>query len=122
MLKAELLIELQRVGYDTTKKHYLLPELEDICRKMSILLTVEEPEIKPGWVNKPKGMLQILYERGYIDNNKPLSTYTKNGWKEDYDEEGNVMEDGKNILSCTLWKIAPISRKNLQICKILQRN
>jgi len=36
---------------------------------------VDEPVLKHGWVNKPKGMLQVLYERGWIDPTKPKSTY-----------------------------------------------
>lgn len=86
---------MQKKGYDTTKKRYLLSELEALCQNMAIPLTVDEPQVKPGWMNKPKGMLQILYERGWINTAIPLSTYTKTGRKEDFDEEKNLMEDGK---------------------------
>jgi hypothetical protein len=30
-------------------------------------LEVEEPLLEHGWVNKPKGLLQVLWERGFID-------------------------------------------------------
>jgi len=30
-------------------------------------VTIPSKNIKPGWCNKPKGMLQILFERGWID-------------------------------------------------------
>ena len=95
MVKAELSIELQRKGCDTTKKRCPMAELVDSCHKMSIPLTVEEPEIEPGWARKPKGMSQILHERGHIDPTKSHTICTKNGRKEDIDEEGNLTEGGK---------------------------
>lgn len=93
-VKAELLVELRKAGYDTTKKRYLVSELEALCRERNIPLTADEPKVIQGWLGKPKGMLQILYERGHIDT-KSIKSYTKTGRKEDYDEEENLTEDGK---------------------------
>jgi len=39
------------------------------------------PEIDKGWVGKPKGMLQILWEQGLIDERK-LASYTNDGRKD----------------------------------------
>ena len=51
----------------------------------------------PGWVNKPKGLLQILFERGFIDPElvkKPSKMrYSRNGKKDDIDETTGVVKD-----------------------------
>ena len=45
--------------------------------------------IKEGWCGKPKGSLQVLYERGWIDKSK-LSLYTLNGSKVESIAVGDV--------------------------------
>ena len=97
--KVEMLVDLQREGVDTSKRRYLLQELQELCRENSIPLQVTEQNIAPGWLNKPKGLLQILWERGYIDESKvktPRSMrYSKGGKKEDFDADRNLTEVGK---------------------------
>ncbi len=62
-----------------------------MCKYNSILTEITNQIVIPEWLNKPKGMLHILYERGYI--NEELVTklskmrYSKNGKKSDYDPE-----------------------------------
>jgi hypothetical protein len=34
----------------------------------NLVTTTEECQVKEGWLGKPKGMLQILWERGWIDS------------------------------------------------------
>ena len=56
----------------------------------------------PGWCNKPKGMLQILFERGLIDCtlvNTPRSMrYSKKGKAKDFSEDtGELLHEFKNI-------------------------
>ena len=40
-------------------------------------------KIKIGWVGKPKGIYQLLWERGFLDPNN-LNKYTINGWKDQF--------------------------------------
>ena len=93
--KLELLIELRKTGFSTTKKRYLLSEVEALCNERNIAIEIEEPEVKLGWYRKPKGMLQVLWERGWINPAISRSRYTKEGKKEDFDAEGNLTEEGK---------------------------
>jgi hypothetical protein len=56
-----------------------------LCGQQNILVTVEEYQVKEGWLGKPKGMLQILWDRGWIDSTKVVSgrsmRYSKDGKK-----------------------------------------
>ena len=94
--KIELLKELQISGTDTTSRRYLKPELVQMCKDRNIPTDITNPVVIPGWLNKPKGMLQILYERGYI--NKELVTkpsrmrYSKNGKKNDYEHDKKTLK------------------------------
>ncbi len=44
------------------------------------------PKIIEGWERKPNGLLQVLWERGWIDNtdNKAYQKYTISGWKNEF--------------------------------------
>jgi hypothetical protein len=60
-------------------------------------VTVKECQVKEGRLGKPKGMLQILWERGWIDSTKVVSgrsmRYSKDGKKEDFGEDEKVKDD-----------------------------
>jgi hypothetical protein len=43
----------------------------------SISVAVKECEVKEGWLGKPKGMLQMFWEHGWIDSTKVESCHTK---------------------------------------------
>jgi hypothetical protein len=62
----------------------------------NICTTVEEQKVKEGWLGKPKGMLQVLWERGWIDLSKVVTArsmrYSKDGKKEDFGEDGKLKE------------------------------
>ena len=58
--KSELLIALRNKGVDTTKKRYLKSDLILMCGEHNIDTTVTNAHLNPGWLNKPKGMLQVL--------------------------------------------------------------
>ena len=62
--------------------------MKALCCGNNIPLIVDGPDVKQGWMGKPKGMLQISCERGHIDTNS-LSIHTKNEQKENYDEGKN---------------------------------
>ena len=65
-----------RVGYAAAK---------DRCEASGVATTYEEETVVEGWLGKPKGLKQVLWERGLIDAEK-LSSYSKDGPK---DEEGH---------------------------------
>jgi hypothetical protein len=49
-------------------------------------LPIEEDfdEVVEGWEEKPKGMLQILWQRGFIDPAKKKEYYTVDGKKDGF--------------------------------------
>ena len=53
-------------------------ELQDLCKSLNITISVTEPDILEGWVGKPKGALQLLFERGWIDPDN-IKMYTAKG-------------------------------------------
>jgi hypothetical protein len=62
-------------------------QLKDTARRNNIPLVFEMQEILTGWEGQPKGMLQVLWERGFVDGSKSEKYYTIEGRK---DEFGNV--------------------------------
>jgi hypothetical protein len=69
-LKHDFCEDLQRLSFNTrgkTKK-----EAQELATSQNIPITVEENDIVEGWVGNPKGMRQVLWERGLLD---PQVTY-----------------------------------------------
>ena len=60
-----------------------LKKIQELATYNNIPLQHEVPIIKEGWVNKPKGMLQVLYERGFLDPKK-INSYTIEGKQDEY--------------------------------------
>lgn len=62
-----------------------------MCQENNIETTETNTDIDPGWLGKPKGMLQILWGRGYIDVMKvknPRSMQCSKDGKKDVDCDG----------------------------------
>ena len=53
-------------------------KLQKLCQNNNICIDKEIQKIRKGWVNKQKGSLQVLYERGWI-NPDEYKEYTKKG-------------------------------------------
>ena len=74
-----------KCGVDTSKKRFLKDELVTLCLNNNIATSTETVIVQKGWCNSPKGMLQIMYERGYINKdyvkNPRNSKYSLNGEK-----------------------------------------
>ena len=53
----------------------------ELCKQNNVPYKVVTETIKEGWQGKPKGMLQILWERGFIEQepSKAESFYTNDG-------------------------------------------
>ena len=81
--KSELILELHSKGVQTKGKNK--KKLVNLCQNNSIPITCKVPKIKEGWVGKAKGLLQVLWERGYIETSK-LSSYTLTGRKDELGE------------------------------------
>jgi hypothetical protein len=78
-----LIADLHRVDPNIDTKGNV-KKLQELCDIRQIPTKYQEKKIKEGWAGKPKGSLQILYERGFID---------PNNWK-DYNAEGKKDEYG----------------------------
>jgi hypothetical protein len=65
-----------------------LKHLQAQCSALDLPVTYTEEKILEGWVGKPKGSLQVLYERGWIDPEQ-WRMYTDKGRM---DEMGILME------------------------------
>ena len=70
-------------------------ELQDITRARGYPVTTEESVVKEGWLAKPKGLWQTLWERGLIDeaNAKNYKAKYAEHW---LDNDGKVKEDCVN--------------------------
>ena len=72
--KRMLVDEIKRKGYQI-RGHLSKDELERIAALNNVELTYDFMVKKEGWMGKPKGLLQILWERGFIDEKK-LTLYS----------------------------------------------
>jgi hypothetical protein len=64
-------------------------QLKQLASDFQIATVHEVDQIIEGWMGKPKGVLQILYERGFIDTARPLTDYSLDGkdeWKDEFGE------------------------------------
>ena len=77
LTKEELMRKLQEKGVTATGN---MKNLQRLCRNARIDLVEVKPKTQLGWEGQPKGMLQILLERGWIDI-RNLASYTVSGKK-----------------------------------------
>jgi hypothetical protein len=69
-------------------------ELQVLCKNKDLPIVEELGEVVKGWEEKPKGMLQILWERGFIDPAKKKEDYTVYGKKNVF---GNVIGETNKL-------------------------
>ena len=84
-MKKDLSEELQSLGYNVRGK--TLKEIQEIAALRNLPTVVVEHEIQERWVRKPKGIKQILWERGLLD---PNVTYLAKVKKNDPNHEGKL--------------------------------
>ena len=66
-------------------------KLKEAADKYNVPTTKDEPKILvKGWQGEAKGLLQVLWERGFIDTTKGARYYAKNGTR---DEAGIIRPD-----------------------------
>ena len=92
----ELVCSLRRIGVNAKGKR---DDLVKLCKNNNLPLKKTETIIDEGWYHKPKGSLQILWERGWIDPDKPHTHYTKHGKKDLY----GILDESTSI-SCLMSK------------------
>mmetsp|Transcript_33709 Transcript_33709/g.81732 ORF Transcript_33709/g.81732 Transcript_33709/m.81732 type:complete len:154 (+) Transcript_33709:463-924(+) len=88
-VKKDLQDRLRAIGKDAngTKK-----DLQKRCEDNEIAISEMRRKVKEGWMGKPKGMLQVLWERGFIDPTVEVSEiYKANKEKGEKDENGNLI-------------------------------
>ena len=95
--KAELQADLRNAGAQLGNRGFRLPELVEMARERGIPVQVEEVEMEDGWEGAPKGMFQVLWERGWIDETN-LGKYKAKPGKNDVDEDGNILPEIKPFI------------------------
>jgi hypothetical protein len=90
--KKELAEELSLPGATINPRKQKLEELQEKARKRNISTDKDVQSIQQGWEGKQKGLLQVLWERGWIDESK-LDEYEiiKK------DDEGILVVDDKGL-------------------------
>jgi hypothetical protein len=78
--RTELELDLRGLGVSTKGKNKR--ELVELCTHHQIAVSKNVEKIKEGWVGKPKGLLQVLWERGLIDTGINVKDYTLTGKKD----------------------------------------
>ena len=74
--KNEMTQNLKNIGVNVKGKR---DDLVKLCRNNNLPLKKSQLIVDEGWLNKPKGALQVLWERDWIDPKKSHTYYTKNG-------------------------------------------
>jgi hypothetical protein len=76
--KAEFIDELEKKGVDVARgMNHTLDELTQFATNNEIALFVDRPVKKLGWLGAPKGLLQVLWERGFIDDQRKFKMHGK---------------------------------------------
>jgi hypothetical protein len=80
--KQELVDALEAADVPLQRKtHHSKKELQQFATNNGVSIHVNKDDIIQGWEGKPKGLLQVLWERGFLDENKPVNCYTVDGRK-----------------------------------------
>ena len=94
--KPKLMSDLKRAGF-SIKGRYTMDELRQQARRFDVPLTIEEEVIQPGWVGQNKGLLQVLWERGWIDG-RNIRKYKLEASARDKNDDGTIKQEAKPYL------------------------
>jgi hypothetical protein len=72
---SKLIAELGPIGILSDRRTYRLTELQELARTNNIETKLVRTREKKGWEGRPKGLLQVHWERGWIDEAQ-LDKYT----------------------------------------------
>ena len=88
--------ELKEKGY-VIRGHITKDKIEQLAKEHDFSLTCSVEVVKEGWLGKPKGLLQVLWERGWINKNR-VSEYSLKGTKNQIDKEGNILPEHQRFV------------------------
>jgi hypothetical protein len=104
---ADLLEDISKTDFQFERRSYRLPELQGIATARNIDLKVIESKLIEGWAGKPKGLLQVLWETGWINPDVDLKKYIKAGKPgRDFEDDGDLKAD-----------VAPFVLKHLMVSR-----
>ena len=89
--KTELFNKITRISPNMrgSVKHLKAKKMQEIATSLSIPLEIEIDEMTPGWQGQPKGLLQVLWERGFLT----LENYKSFSQRGSKDQYGNTDKD-----------------------------
>ena len=91
--KMQLIKMIDEKTNGLTKAKGSIKDIQSIAQRLNLPIEYERNKVSEGWNNKPKGMLQILWERGFINpeitKQQILKHYSVNGRKNKQD--GNII-------------------------------
>ncbi len=99
--KKMLLEEIKKTGFQV-RGYYSRAELGRIAQEKHISLTYNHRVREEGWINK--GLFQVLWERGHIDENK-IGEYSEKGKKKHLYENGYVSKEFEMYVLRTLMEM-----------------
>ena len=74
------------------------PELLELCRQKELETKVTEPKLlSNGWAGKPKGIIQALWETGWINPEHSVKKYKMSPGKNDLNEDGSIKDSFKEF-------------------------
>ena len=94
--KTELFNEITRISPNMrgSVKHLKAKKMQEIATSLSIPLEIKIDEMTPGWQGQPKGLLQVLWERGFLT----LENYKSFSQRGSKDKYGNTNKDTSIVL------------------------
>ena len=100
MRKKMLVNEIKESGYQI-QEHLSKDKLERISNSRQIALTYKHSVKREGRMDKPKGLLQVIWEQGFLDESN-LNLYSLKGKKNQLDKDRKPKEDFPKYSLCTL--------------------
>ena len=77
--------KIEEVTNRLTKARGPIKDIQSLAQNFNISIEFERKKISEGWENKPKEMIQVLWERGFINlestKKEVLKYYSANGKK-----------------------------------------
>jgi hypothetical protein len=93
--RSMMLRDIAQAGIVLPKRRMSAEDLRTFADQHGLATTYAKQKVKEGWVGKPKGMLQVLWERGFI----PTADYKK------YSKDGPKLPNGKRDKKFSLFHL-----------------
>jgi hypothetical protein len=104
------------------RRNYRKGPLQDLAKIHTIQLETSVPIMEEGWVNKPKGLRQVLWERGFINERHWKKYKLTRNKKNDFNDDGSLKEESKPYILSELmatcadfsfWPLADVQTINV---------